>query len=207
MNSQPPTPSDQEMIESALRYIQHVGANHVMRGEAHPQQWIVDGLERILAQRSEKQDNALDPTSTRRVAEQGQPAIGAPLSATAPNFIAAAEEYVKSHPDCWPSHPDKNDRLKQMIEDAPAGSMSNVRPDAGCPTCGARSSATRPIDPILPDELYSIAENELANYPSAAEYCRKAGHELRLARALSARIGPLQECPACGVEFAVAAKS
>lgn len=49
--------TDKETIEAALRYIQHVGANHVMRGEAHPQQWIVDGLERILSA----------PTEARRI--------------------------------------------------------------------------------------------------------------------------------------------
>ena len=32
------------VYQAALNYIQHVGANHVMRGEPHPQQWIVDGL-------------------------------------------------------------------------------------------------------------------------------------------------------------------
>jgi hypothetical protein len=34
------------VYDAALNYIRHVGANHVMRGEPHPQQWIVDGLER-----------------------------------------------------------------------------------------------------------------------------------------------------------------
>ena len=32
------------IFDGALRYIQHVGANHTMRGKPHPQQWIVDGL-------------------------------------------------------------------------------------------------------------------------------------------------------------------
>lgn len=34
-----------EIYEGALNYIRHVGANHVMRGEPHPQAWLVDGLE------------------------------------------------------------------------------------------------------------------------------------------------------------------
>ena len=34
------------VYDAALNYIRHVGANHVMRGDPHPQQWIVDGLER-----------------------------------------------------------------------------------------------------------------------------------------------------------------
>ena len=34
------------VFNAALNYIRHVGANHTMRGEPHPQQWIVDGLER-----------------------------------------------------------------------------------------------------------------------------------------------------------------
>ena len=37
-----------EAIEPALRYIQHVGANAVMRGQPHPQQWIVDALESVM---------------------------------------------------------------------------------------------------------------------------------------------------------------
>jgi len=43
------TPSDsvvvpREIYQGALNYIQHVGANNVMRGELHPQQWLVDGM-------------------------------------------------------------------------------------------------------------------------------------------------------------------
>lgn len=38
-----------EILEAALNYIKHIGANHTMRGEPHPQQWIVDGLERVLS--------------------------------------------------------------------------------------------------------------------------------------------------------------
>ena|SRR3990167_774527 len=37
-----------EALESALRYIQHVGANHIMCGQPHPQQWIVDKLEEVI---------------------------------------------------------------------------------------------------------------------------------------------------------------
>jgi len=33
------------IYEGALNYIRHVGSNWTMRGEPHPQQWIVDGLE------------------------------------------------------------------------------------------------------------------------------------------------------------------
>ena len=35
-----------DIYEGALNYIRHVGSNWTMRGEPHPQQWIVDGLER-----------------------------------------------------------------------------------------------------------------------------------------------------------------
>jgi len=41
-------------MEPALRYIEHIGANHVMRGEPHPQQKIVDDLRAALTQREEK---------------------------------------------------------------------------------------------------------------------------------------------------------
>lgn len=34
-----------EIHDAALNYIRHVGSNWTMRGEPHPQQWIVDGLE------------------------------------------------------------------------------------------------------------------------------------------------------------------
>lgn len=37
-----------EAMRDALAYIKHVGANHTMRGEPHPQQWIVDKLEALL---------------------------------------------------------------------------------------------------------------------------------------------------------------
>lgn len=33
-----------DIYAGALAYILHVGANHTMRGEPHPQQWIVTGL-------------------------------------------------------------------------------------------------------------------------------------------------------------------
>jgi hypothetical protein len=35
-------------VRDALAYIKHVGANHTMRGEPHPQQWLVDKLEANL---------------------------------------------------------------------------------------------------------------------------------------------------------------
>jgi hypothetical protein len=35
-----------DIYEGALCYIKHVGSNWTMRGEPHPQQWLVDGLER-----------------------------------------------------------------------------------------------------------------------------------------------------------------
>jgi hypothetical protein len=41
------------MVEAALNYINHVGSNWTMRGEPHPQQWIVDGLAAFLAAPSE----------------------------------------------------------------------------------------------------------------------------------------------------------
>lgn len=38
-----------DTFQAALNYIRHVGANAVMRGQPHPQQWIVDGLELAAA--------------------------------------------------------------------------------------------------------------------------------------------------------------
>ena len=35
-------------LDDALRYIQHVGANHVMRGQPHPQQWLVENLQSAI---------------------------------------------------------------------------------------------------------------------------------------------------------------
>lgn len=37
-----------ELLQGALNYIKHVGANQTMRGQQHPQQWLVDGLEQLL---------------------------------------------------------------------------------------------------------------------------------------------------------------
>lgn len=37
-----------DAAEPALRYIEHVGANHVMRGEPHPQEKIVTDLQAAL---------------------------------------------------------------------------------------------------------------------------------------------------------------
>lgn len=34
-----------DTLDSALAYINHVGANHTMRGQPHPQQWLVENLE------------------------------------------------------------------------------------------------------------------------------------------------------------------
>jgi hypothetical protein len=34
-----------DIMRSALAYIKHVGANHTMRGQPHPQQWLVDKME------------------------------------------------------------------------------------------------------------------------------------------------------------------
>ena len=39
---------DIRTLSAALAYIKHVGANHTMLGKPHPQQQIVDGLERML---------------------------------------------------------------------------------------------------------------------------------------------------------------
>ena len=63
-----------EAVEPALRYIQHVGANAVMRGEPHPQQWIVDKLEALL-----KSNNAAAGSGGRCAitpASQEAPAAG-----------------------------------------------------------------------------------------------------------------------------------
>ena len=43
-----------EIYRGALNYIKHVGGNWTMRGEPHPQQWIVDGLERCTSQEESK---------------------------------------------------------------------------------------------------------------------------------------------------------
>ena len=50
---------EREHLAAALNYIKHVGSNCTMRGEAHPQQHIVDWLEAAL--RSEAQREALIP--------------------------------------------------------------------------------------------------------------------------------------------------
>lgn len=50
--------SYRNILEGALRYIEHVGANHTMRGEPHPQQWLVDGLRIILASQDGPDDQA-----------------------------------------------------------------------------------------------------------------------------------------------------
>ena len=42
---------NRKVMQDALNYIRHVGANHVMRGQPHPQQWIVDELEAVLKER------------------------------------------------------------------------------------------------------------------------------------------------------------
>src|SRR5690348_7469879 len=44
-----------EAAEPALRYIQHVGANHTERGEPHPQRWIVDKLTAALGKQGHAQ--------------------------------------------------------------------------------------------------------------------------------------------------------
>lgn len=51
MTVQPPDTASVpvEHLISALNYIKHCGANAVMRGQPHPQQQIVDGLECALA--------------------------------------------------------------------------------------------------------------------------------------------------------------
>lgn len=36
-------------VEAALNYIKHVGANHTMRGQEHPQAWLVRDLEGAIA--------------------------------------------------------------------------------------------------------------------------------------------------------------
>lgn len=38
------------LFRDALAYINHVGANHTMRGEPHPQQWLVDKLQANLSE-------------------------------------------------------------------------------------------------------------------------------------------------------------
>ena len=38
-----------EVLAPALNYINHVGANYVMRGQPHPQQKIIDALKAALA--------------------------------------------------------------------------------------------------------------------------------------------------------------
>ena len=49
-----------EIYQGALNYIQHCGANQIMRGEPHPQQWLVDGL--LAAAPEAKEPNAAPPS-------------------------------------------------------------------------------------------------------------------------------------------------
>lgn len=45
-----------EVLDTALNYIKHCGANAVMRGQPHPQQWIVDGLTAAMSARNDRRD-------------------------------------------------------------------------------------------------------------------------------------------------------
>lgn len=51
-SSSPHTPLDSQALAKGmadcLAYIRHVGANQTMRGEPHPQQWLVDWLESTI---------------------------------------------------------------------------------------------------------------------------------------------------------------
>lgn len=38
-----------QTVQDAINYIEHVGANWTMRGQPHPQQWILDNLHAMLA--------------------------------------------------------------------------------------------------------------------------------------------------------------
>ena len=59
-----------EIFDGALNYINHCGSNQIMRGEPHPQQWIVDGL---LAAST----NAAPQVET--ASTLGTPAVAAPF--------------------------------------------------------------------------------------------------------------------------------
>jgi hypothetical protein len=41
---------NQEVLRDALAYINHVGSSHVMRGQPHPQEWLVKKLEAAISQ-------------------------------------------------------------------------------------------------------------------------------------------------------------
>jgi hypothetical protein len=51
-----------EALRAALNYINHVGANHTMRGQPHPQAWLVDKLEAAI-QADNKRNDATSATA------------------------------------------------------------------------------------------------------------------------------------------------
>lgn len=72
-----------EAMEPALRYIQHVGANHTMRGEAHPQQRIVDLLTRALKnarQVGDAEQHAIDEAECTNHAAAAPSSTGEPIA-------------------------------------------------------------------------------------------------------------------------------
>ena len=40
--------ASEKVLRAALPYVKHCGANQVMRGEPHPQQWLVDKMQAAI---------------------------------------------------------------------------------------------------------------------------------------------------------------
>lgn len=109
-----------EMIQAALNYIKHVGANWTMRGEPHPQQWIVDGLERILATPSatllpeEARVLLIEAQSELKIiaSYENDPASNVGLRATAQAYrrvIGKISDFLNKQPRYVHSSPEKAD--------------------------------------------------------------------------------------------------
>lgn len=120
------------IFQGALNYIRHVGANWTERGEPHPQQWIVDGLELAAV----SQPSRAEPGAPRRMPDLGpqvtryshgnlyhEPADIAKPASAAPEPAAPdrnMEQYVGSPaPDLTAAAPDVKgivERLRHKAE-------------------------------------------------------------------------------------------
>lgn len=117
------------IFQGALNYIRHVGANWTERGEPHPQQWIVDGLELAAV----SQPSRAEPGAPRRMPDLGpqvtryshgnlyhEPADIAKPASAAPEPAAPdrnMEQYVGSPaPDLTAAAPDVKGIAKRLRE-------------------------------------------------------------------------------------------
>jgi hypothetical protein len=103
------TVPDNALLRDALAYINHVGANHTMRGEPHPQQWLVDKLEA---------------------------AVNAPRTEIAPPGILAAAEETISKGMSWIggficTGPEQEERKAGMVEECRA-TLASIRAIEAC---------------------------------------------------------------------------